>query len=247
MPDITPRKAGRLGKLAPKQAVGLRWLVDYLTDPLPKAPATLDLTKGVAAWGMLGNDRYGDCTFAGAVHLRMAAAAMVGEVDHWPTADQVVAAYLTYTHGQDVGAVETDLLAYWRTTGILANRIWGSAPVHVTEHAEVKSAIALFGGLYAGIKVPANAAEQFEAHEPWHLTDTEADHEYVGGHCVPLLGYTAKGPLCVTWGAVQAMTWAWWNANADEGHAVLTGEFLTAKPGVVNVGALEADLNKLAA
>ena len=188
-----------------------------------------------------------NCTFAGAVNLRAADAHLLAETEVWPCAQDVIDAYLAYTHGQDAGAVESDLLEYWRTQGILGNTIVGHAPLHVGQHAELTSAMALFGGAYTGIKVPANAEAQFEAGETWHLTGSSEDDDYVGGHCVPLLGYTSLGPLCVTWGAVQHMTWAWWDHVADEAHAVITHEFVAAKPGVVNLPLLEADMKKLAA
>ena len=242
-----PRIAGKLGRLDAVHPVGLHWLVDLITNPLPPAPRALDHTKCVAGFGMYGNDQYGDCTVAGAVNLRAADAHVLAESETWPSAQQVIDAYLAYTHGADAGAIEADLLEYWRTNGILGSRIVGHAPLHVSLHAELKSAMALFGGVYTGIKVPDNAIAQFEAGETWHLTGAAADDEYVGGHCVPLLGYTSLGPLCVTWGAVQHMTWAWWDHVADEAHAVITHEFVAAKPGVVNLPLLEADLKKLAA
>ena len=240
-----PRIAGKLGRRDARNPVQLRWLADYLVNPLPVAPRTLDHTVGVKGFAMYGNDRYGDCTFAGMTNLRAADAHLLAETETWPSAQQVIDAYLAYTGGQDEGAVEADLLLAWRRQPILGATIAGYAPLHVSQHATLKSAMALFGGAYVGVQVPAPAMTQFRMGQPWHLTGTRADNDIEGGHCVPLLGYAAEGPLCVTWGHVQHISWKWWDRYADEAWAVLTHEFVAAKPGLVDVAAMQADIAKL--
>ena len=48
-------------------------LAAYLDPTLPAPPGTfgLDHVEPVDGWGMLGNDRYGDCVWAGACHETM--------------------------------------------------------------------------------------------------------------------------------------------------------------------------------
>jgi len=41
-----------------------------------------------------------------------------------------------------------------------------------------------------------------------------------GGHYIYVPGYTAQGPVCVTWGRKQQMTWAWLDKYYDEVYAI---------------------------
>src|SRR6266568_1905956 len=59
----------RLGKHLPKHDARTFQLATYLTDELPPAPVHQSWTEKVHDWGMLGNDRFGDCVFAGALHM----------------------------------------------------------------------------------------------------------------------------------------------------------------------------------
>src|SRR5260370_30532458 len=40
-------------------------------------------------------------------------------------------------------------------------------------------------------------------------------------HYVYISGYTPAGPVCVTWGRKQQMTWAWVNKYCDEAYAIV--------------------------
>jgi hypothetical protein len=41
-----------------------------------------------------------------------------------------------------------------------------------------------------------------------------------GGDCIYVPGNTARGPVCVTWGRDQQMTWAWLDEYYDEAYAI---------------------------
>ncbi len=41
------------------------------------------------------------------------------------------------------------------------------------------------------------------------------------GHYVYVPGYTKSGPVCVTWGRKQQMTWAFLNKYSDEAYAII--------------------------
>jgi hypothetical protein len=41
-----------------------------------------------------------------------------------------------------------------------------------------------------------------------------------GGHYVYVPGYTPSGPVCVTWGRKQQITWAWLDKYCDEAYAI---------------------------
>jgi len=240
---MTDQVHGKLGAIIKPKPVELHWLHDLLVNPLPKAPSALDHTFGRKSWGMLGNDAYGDCTFAGLIHLREVHALITKKAESWPTAAKVVREYLRYTGGQDEGAVEADLLMYWHTKGLFSDKAPAFAPLKVSNQAEVESAVAMFGAVYLGIDVPKPAMSQFDAHQPWDLTGTRADDEIEGGHCTVLAKYNSSGGGQLTWGAVQPYTWRWFKRYTREAWVILSSEFLASS--LVNVPLLKADIAKL--
>jgi hypothetical protein len=197
---------------------------------LPKAPARVQHTRGLS-WGMLGNDDYGDCTFAGAVHL-----------DHGvdrkpePDAQAVVRAYLDFTHGADEGAYLLDVLNLWRREGIVGETITAFAQVRPTDREMLHVACWLFGGLYAGLGLPVTAQGQ----RVWDLAgdpnaDPDARPYSWGGHCVYIPNSTysgGDGPLtCVTWGGTVRMTWDFVRTYMDECYAVIHPDWLARRRG----------------
>jgi hypothetical protein len=239
------RSIGCLGKLAPEVPVGLNMFASYLTDPLPAAPASVGV-PGVQDWNMLGNDKYGDCTFAGMVHAFMATANDEKENEVFPTAQETVDAYLAYTHGQDAGAVEAQLLQTWKSSSILGRELTAYAPVAVSNIEEIKQVIHSFGVCYIGITVPAACETQFAQHQPWAITNTPADNQILGGHCIILVGYDAEYFYAITWGAVQKIEYTWLNKYMDEAWAILTPE-ISKKSSYnnVNIDVLIKDIESL--
>ena len=242
---MTERIAGKLGRIPAPLPKKIKRLGDYLCSPFPPPPRQEDHTQGVKSWGMLGNDTYGDCTIAGLVHLRMADAVYAAEKETWPSTAKVVQAYLKLTGGQDDGLVLSSVLKSWQRSGILGDKVVGYAPLSTLSATEVAQVIHAFVGVYAGVRIPAPAMDQFNAGQPWDLTGTAADRQIEGGHCIPILGQDAKYAYAVTWGHVQKITWRWWRTYIDEGWAVVTSELQKASPGLVNLPLLLADLKKL--
>jgi len=242
---MSERNIGKLGKLAPQRPEGLHALAFYQKNPLPTAPVSVSVPK-VASWEMLGNDQYGDCTFAGIVHARMATASTLSLKETFPTTQQVVQAYLKYTNGQDSGAVEADLLKYWQSNPLFGSKIAAYAPTDRADFQELKSVIASYGLAYIGIELPTPAESQFAAHKPWTLTHTQADRNILGGHCIILVGYDKDYAYGITWGAVQPIAWSWLQAYMDESWAIITPEIVIAgKYGQLRLNDLLADIEKL--
>ena len=242
---MTERIVGKLGRLAPKRPQGLHMLAYYQTNPLPAAPESVAVPP-VSEWGMLGNDQYGDCTFAGIVHSMMSTANVVQEEETFPTTDEVVKAYLTYTNGQDAGAVEADLLAHWKNTGLFGHNIPAYAPTDHSDFDELKSVITTFGLAYIGIQIPTPAQQQFAEGQPWALTHTPADNQIEGGHCVILVGYDKDYAQCITWGKVQQVTWEWLSSYMQESWALITPEIVEKGAyGNMRLPDLLSDLEKL--
>ena len=240
------REPGKLGKLAPKELDGLHLIEHYLVNPLPKAPATCDNTDGIEDWGMLANDVVGDCGVAGYFHKLMADAARCHETESFPSADQVKAAYFAYTGGEDTGVVLSDFLQYAMTKGVLGWRIAGHAPFNAKSMPELRSVTSLFTSAYVGVQLPAPAMDQFRAGLPWDLTGKAADKQILGGHCITSIAYRRGMWVFVSWGREQLATERWVEHYIDEGHAIVTPEFVAANPSIVDVAMLNADLRKLA-
>ena len=100
-------KLGRRAPTADQRRKALP-LGKYLRRSLPPPPPSCNNTDG-ALIAMFGNDRYGDCTFAGLANYRAICAAKEGVVS--PTLEgDVIRAYLEFTGGKDDGAVETEVL-----------------------------------------------------------------------------------------------------------------------------------------
>jgi len=242
---MSDRIFGKLGKLAPARPDGLHMLAFYQSNPLPKAPEKVT-SPVVADWGMLGNDKYGDCTFAGIVHARMANATVLGLTESFPSESDVVNTYLSYTKGQDAGAVEADLLAYWKSNDLFGSKIAAFAPTDHADFDELKSVIASYGLAYIGIRVPAPCEQQFALHQPWTLTNTPADNNIIGGHCIILVGYDEQYFYAVTWGQIQAIDYNWLRSYMDESWAIITPEIVTrGQYGQLRLAELLADIEKL--
>ena len=242
---MTDRIVGKLGKLDPKRPSGLHMLAFYQSNPLPPAPESV-VVPSVPNWGMLGNDKYGDCTFAGIVHARMANANVLEISEQFPDDTEVEQAYLNYTNGKDVGAVEADLLNYWKNNDIFGKKLSAFAPTDHADQDELRSVIASYGLVYVGVQMPGVAQQQFINNQPWALTHTPADNQIEGGHCVVIVGYDKDYAQCITWGKVQQVTWEWLSSYMQESWAIITPEIVeNGLYGNMRLEELVSDLEKL--
>jgi len=248
----TKRSAGRRGRLPgkpPAERFAIQYLSGYLTTPLPAPVYPVDVTAGIADWGMLGNgpdptctaypNGVGDCTFAGRQHYRMAKAAAAGLTEKWENSNDLVAEYFTYDHGQDQGAQIADLLLYWYQAGT----ILGFAPLDHTNSAEIDSAMAAFHGAYVGVNLTSDADQLFEQHQPWTTANGQQPNPNEG-HCILKVAADGKGlDSWITWGGVQQSTLAWTQACLEEAWVVITHE--DALGPSVDLAKLQADINVL--
>jgi hypothetical protein len=236
------RKAGKRGKL-PAKPLLTTTLRDYMKGGLPSAPTTVDYAPRVSNFPMALNDKEGDCTIAGIIHLLQLQYAEIGETFTYPGDAETQSTYYSFTGGQDTGCVETDVLSKWAGDGLFGTKAAAWVPVNPRDEAEMKAAIYLFGGLYLGVELPGNAEQQFENHEPWHLTIPKASP--VGGHCIVASGYNRQGMDIITWGQETSATWDWSDYYCSEAYAVIPQAFVEADHGPVykiDILQLQADL-----
>jgi hypothetical protein len=254
---VDPKKL-KLGKRAARHDLRTLLLASYITAGMPPAPARLDLSTKVRAWGMLDNDQIGDCTCAAAGHLIMEWTANAGKKMVTPTDHQIVAAYAAVTGydpetgANDNGAAEIDVLNYWRQSGIAGKKIGAYAAVEPGNHGNIMDSVFIFQGCYIGMQLPISAQAQVQNHQPWSVPPGgptgDGKPGSWGGHAVPVVAYDSRGVTVVTWGAMQVMTWSFWEAYCDEAYAIISNDYLTDKketPGGFNMTQLQADLQDL--
>jgi hypothetical protein len=243
-----PRTAGLRGR-RPAKPVGERfaigWVHSYLAQPLPAPQYPVDVSGGITDWGMDGNDQYGDCTFAGRLHYQLVKAAAGDEPAPTETAEQLVAEYLAYDHGQDVGANIADLLLFWYTSG----KLLAFAPVDHTDPVACDAAMSAFHGLYAGVDLTDDADHLFEEGEPWSVGSGQQP-DPADGHCIVKVG-ARGGPVetpggsdtWVTWGALQRSSLGWTAACLSEAWVLVTQE--DADAASLDIAKLRADIDAL--
>jgi len=240
--------AQMLGKFPVRTDVRTLSLARYVDSTrLPSPPDVFDETSGVGAWPMYANDRIGDCTTAAAAHMIEAwTAAGRGQAIELPelaVLDAFAHVKRTDPFTGEEGAVELDVLRYWRATGIGDHRIGAYARVAVHDQRLVETAAWLFGGLYIGLQMPLAA----QAQAVWDWTGSlsgPARPGSWGGHAVDVVRYDRNGLTVVTWGRLQELTWTFWDRYCDEAYCILSDDFLTKgnAPNGFDLAALEADL-----
>ena len=237
-----------LGKLPARvdpRTLSLARYVDRTVLPAP--PAELDLTAPVPDWPMYGNDRLADCTTASAGHAieawTAAAAGTAVEIPEQAVVDAFEAVKVVDPATGEEGAVELDVLKYWRSSGIGGHLIAAFARVDLSDHDLVRTGAYLFGGLYIGLQLPLSAQEQDVWDWNGRLDGPDAPGSW-GGHAVNIAGYDETGLTCVTWGALQKLTWAFWDRYTDECWCLVSEDFMSGgkTPEGFDLAALEADL-----
>jgi hypothetical protein len=244
----------KLGKSNPVHDPRTLKLANYLNGGLPPAPPQYDYANNIGdtEWGMMANDKIGNCTCASAGHLIMEWTDDNGSL-FIPADQDIINVYIALTGYNPVtgenntGAGATDVLNYWRKTGIASHKVLAYAALDHKDHNHIMQSVFLFGGCYAGFSLPLAAKTQAIWDVPVSgLTGDGAPGSW-GGHAVPVIGYDSDGLTVVTWGAIKKMTWSFWDAYCDESYAIISTDFVSSKPAPngFDLAALQADLKKI--
>lgn len=210
-------------------------------------------------WGMLGNDQYGDCVWAGAAHETMLfnreANVTVDFSQHNVLKDySAVTGFNPHDPESDQGTDTRDAMKYRQKTGVLdaagkRHTIGAYLAIDPKNLAHLYEAIYLFGAVGLGIQVPTTAQEQFTENKPW---DVVPHASIEGGHYVPLVAKRSTVnftpmPICITWGRQQPVTEAFLHKYADEAFAIVSLEALTNGKTLegFDMAQLQADLKNL--
>jgi hypothetical protein len=203
---------------------------------LPSVPSRFGHGTAYSDWGMLGNDRYGDCVWAGAAHEHMLLNKVVRGIDV-PFSDQSVLGDYSACTGFDPNDPSTDngtdvhvALSYRRKTGIedangKRHQIGAYVALDPKSWQHLEQATYIFGAVGIGIEFPGSAMDQFNSGQPW---DVVQGATIEGGHYIPTVGsMDASSQVTVlTWGKRQVMTQAFYEQYNDEAWVYITQDEL---------------------
>lgn len=244
----------KLGAKPPRVDPRTFRLAKYVAE-LPPAPVALDWFSGITDFGMMGNDRLGDCVFAAKGHIIQAWTAATGSMFTLP--DEIIISYYSkwagYVPGDpntDNGAVILDTLNQWRKEPFFDISLKGFADPDPQNAEHIRQSIAYFGAVEIGLALPKTAASQLDSGEIWDVSgnpyrDRNAKPYSWGAHDVAVLGYHPDYLECVTWGARQKMTWRFWQTYCTESHTLLSDLWLERAACDFHLQTLEADLECL--
>lgn len=243
----------KLGKLpARKDSIKLK-LADYLVAQTP--PTKAGHQNLVLDWdGLLGNDQYGDCVWAGAAH----------ETILWNTEAKQSVTFTEQSVLSDYSAVTgfnpkkpatdkgTDVqiaASYRLKTGVKdetgkRHQVAAYLAIDQKNLSQLRQAIYQFSNVGIGIEFPSSAMTQFNDGKPWSVVNGA---KIEGGHYIPAIGYDSQYIYVVTWGKLQKMTWGFYAKYCDEAIVYLSDEMLSGGKSIdgFNATQLQADLSQL--
>jgi hypothetical protein len=195
-----------------------------------------------SAWGMLGNDEWGDCAEAGILHLIQGQSANTGNPLS-ATTDQALALYSAVTgfdpnagpsgnNPTDNGTTLTDLLTYVKKNGVemtdstgkeVTVEVVGFASLDISSPAQMRYAGYTFGGNYLGINCPQQCEDDTAN---WNFA---AGLPIAGGHCIPQEGEGAAGGQIVSWALVIPVSIGFLLSYLEEAYCVITKSWLNTQ------------------
>lgn len=188
---------------------------EYFFDTLhPEVPAPV-----------FANDKLSDCVVAARAHQTLRFELLEQGKIIAITDQDVTTEYFSESGGQDNGLVILDSLKEWRDKGWLINdeqyTIRNFATINWRVRNEIKLAIIADVGVFVGVQLPVDAANQIQQGQPWDITTGNGSAEGSwGGHAILITGYDSEYLTCITWGVRQRLSWAWFERYCDEAYAV---------------------------
>lgn len=189
-----------------------------VADPRRVPPLFVDTRRMSGRWDILGNNRYGCCTFAGIVRIMQNNAARKGKTLDI-TDEDVIKAYLESTGGEDNGQMPINALNYMRNIGIKGHKVLAFARVGDRDVYERQSALTTFGSLYVAAALPARLDEDRDLR--WELTPREKrtrddEPRTLGGHAYPVFGFQRNEEFTVPWDQEVIEEADWTNYYREE-------------------------------
>lgn len=253
-----PRTAGiqshpffKLGKAAAKRDSRNLKFAAILRAPQPVPPEyDFDTQHPGIPIPMFGNDVLGDCVMAGRAHQTLRFEDVEQHKIIAITDAAVKREYFKESGGVDSGLVVLDSLKEWRVNGWRVGgrvyRIQAFSEITPREPEGLKQAVYLDIGAGLGLSLPRSAEDQINAGKPWDVVSgARGAPNSWGGHYVYVPGYTKVGPVCITWGRKQQMTWAFFRKYCDEAYAIIDAIETAKKRKALDSRKLQAFLDSL--
>lgn len=251
----------KFGKRPPRIDPRTFQLKTFLKVPLlPTLPKSFDvdktLTKPIPT-PMFANDKWGDCVIAGRAHqtlrfecfeeqqiLSISDQEVLNE--YWNEQKSWCNLINNMRPHPDNGLVMLNSLNAWRRNGWTAAGktydIYAYAAVDRFNQNEIKYAIYLLEGMYAGIQVPQSAVDQFNQNKIW---DDAGDNYILGGHAIYVKAFDSTGLTCITWAKPQKMTWKFWLRYSDEVYGIIDNKDKWVQNSPVDVVLLDQYLHEI--
>jgi hypothetical protein len=221
------------------------------------APPSADWISEVPSWNMALNDQLGSCTVAGMGHEVTSVVKYGQHQDSVIPDDETLLMYEAisgYRPGHpetDAGATLQSALSYMRKVGMNDSlgqdrKVVAFAQIDPYDLELVRTCIAYFGAVYTGMIFPQSAMDEFNQHKPW--TNVRSSGPILGGHCVPIMSYSATSFTCVTWAQPQTMSVDFYKLYFDEIWVPVFPEWMEASgttPSGLDAAAANADFQAL--
>ena len=185
-------------------------------------------------WGMLGNDQYGDCVFAGGAHEVMLTNKLARRTVEFTDAAvlgdySAVTGFTPDDPNTDQGTDVREALKYRRATGLAdahagRHRIGAYVSIRPNDFDELMQAVYVFSAVGIGFNFPSSAMDQFNHGETWDVVEGATVE---GGHYVPVVGRSSRNIAgVITWGRRQGLTRDFYEIYNDEAWAMIYPEEL---------------------
>ena len=242
---IQSHKIFKLGKASAKRDKrNFKFAALLKAGPALPPSYDFDTTHTGIPTPMFANDTLGCCVIAGRAHQTLRFERIEQGSNLMITDSAVTKEYFKETGGPDSGLVVLDSLSLWRHNGWKVGRhnykIQAYAEVDRSKPEAVRQAIFADVGVGIGVSLPKTAQAEIQTGQPWATTTGPGSTPNSwGGHYVFVCGYTPAGPVCITWGRKQQITWAWLHKYCDEAYAIFDAKD-TFKKAVIDGGKLKS-------
>jgi hypothetical protein len=218
-------------------------------------PGGEDYLANLTDWQMLGNDAAGDCNAVTWANLRRLVTATLAAPGYYPTQAQVWQFYQTQNPGFDPAGskdtngpgsqddqgmdIQTGLEYLHASGGPDGVKAVAFAKVDHTNMAQVKAALAIFGGLWLGIQVLDANQREFAEGKAW--TDVPGS-AIDGGHAILGGGYKTDINF-ITWAKETRFAESFWNGLV-QGNPLVEESWLVIWPEHLGTTGFEQGVNQ---
>lgn len=234
-------------------------LNDYIHPELANPPAAVSRPHPGFQWGMLANDRIGDCVIAMMLHSIEDFHLDAGTPVPAFTDQDAIGIYSAITGydpsnpNSDRGTDESTAMRYWEAPGLgtgdgATHTIAATVAVDPSHLNECRIAIDEFVDLQVGIALPLTAQGQTEWTVVGNGNSGKSAPGSWGGHGIPYREYDGETFKCVTWGSELLLTVPFHSDYAQAAHVVVTERMLSNQgigPSGVDWDDLIADIKAL--